>query len=173
MIKRRTTVSLMITEAVYKATLMSKFLNIGVRHDNMSEEEISYILKNLRRIATIGFSKDPDKPSHRVPKFLMDHGYTVYPVNPTTSEILGKRSFRSLSEIGDSIDVVQIFRPSREVPQIMDEVIKRRREKGDVKAVWLQEGIRDDVSAERARNEGLIVIQDRCMYKEYLRLFQV
>lgn len=137
----------------------------------MSEEEIAYVLKSLKRIATVGFSKDPEKPSHRVPKFLMEHGYIVYPVNPTTPEILGRKSFRSLSEIEGPIDTVQVFRPSREVPQIVDEVIRRLKERGDVKALWLQEGIRDDTSANRAKAEGLIVIQDRCMYKEYVRLF--
>ncbi|AEB94774.1 CoA-binding domain-containing protein [Metallosphaera cuprina Ar-4] len=135
------------------------------------EEEIRYVLTNFKRIATIGFSKDPDKPSHRVPKFLLEHGYTVYPVNPTVMEILGRRSYQTLNDIQDEVDVVQVFRPSKDVPKITDEVIKRKRERGDVKVMWLQEGIRDDSSAERARKDGIIVIQDKCMYKEYVKLF--
>ncbi|AWS00111.1 CoA-binding protein [Metallosphaera hakonensis] len=135
------------------------------------EDQIRFVLTEFKRIATIGFSKDPEKPSHRVPKFLMEHGYTVYPVNPTVSEILGKKAYPSLSDIKDNVEVVQVFRPSRDVPAIMEEVLKRKREKGDVRVVWLQEGIRDDESARRGMSEGLIVIQDKCMYKEYVRLF--
>ncbi|MCH1770058.1 MULTISPECIES: CoA-binding protein [Metallosphaera] len=137
----------------------------------MEESQIRYVLTNFKRIATIGFSKDPEKPSHRVPKFLMEHGYVVYPVNPTVTEILGRKSYPSLKDIQDEIEVVQVFRPSKDVPAIIDQVLDRKRERNDVKAVWLQEGIRDDKSAERARAEGLIVIQDKCMYKEYVKLF--
>ncbi|BCS94052.1 Acetate--CoA ligase [ADP-forming] II [Metallosphaera sp. J1] len=137
----------------------------------MEESQIRYVLTNFKRIATIGFSKDPEKPSHRVPKFLMEHGYVVYPVNPTVTEILGRKSYPSLKDVQDDIDVVQVFRPSKDVPAIIDQVLERKRERNDVKAVWLQEGIRDDKSAEKARSEGLIVIQDRCMYKEYVKLF--
>ena len=137
----------------------------------MEESQIRYVLTNFKRIATIGFSKDPEKPSHRVPKFLMEHGYVVYPVNPTVTEILGRKSYPSLKDIQDEIEVVQVFRPSKDVPAIIDQVLDRKRERNDVKAVWLQEGIRDYKSAERARAEGLIVIQDKCMYKEYVKLF--
>ncbi|ABP95717.1 MULTISPECIES: CoA-binding protein [Metallosphaera] len=137
----------------------------------MEESQIRYVLTNFKRIATIGFSKDPEKPSHRVPKFLMEHGYVVYPVNPTVTEILGRKSYPSLKDIEDEIEVVQVFRPSKDVPVIIDQVLDRKRERNDVKAIWLQEGIRDDKSAERARAEGLIVIQDKCMYKEYVKLF--
>lgn len=137
----------------------------------MEESQIRYVLTNFKRIATIGFSKDPEKPSHRVPKFLMEHGYVVYPVNPTVTEILGRKSYPSLKDIQDEIEVVQVFRPSKDVPAIIDQVLDRKRERNDVKAVWFQEGIRDDKSAERARAEGLIVIQDKCMYKEYVKLF--
>lgn len=138
-----------------------------------SEENlIKFILENYKNIATIGFSKDPSKPSHYVPKFLMEHGYNVIPVNPTAKEILGKKSYSSILEIPDRIDVIEVFRPSSEVPKIVEEVIKRKREKGDVKVLWLQEGIRNDDAAKLAEKEGIIVIQDRCMYKEYNKLMQ-
>ncbi|QKQ99230.1 CoA-binding protein [Metallosphaera tengchongensis] len=137
-----------------------------------SEEElIRYILTNFKKIATIGFSKDPEKPSHRVPKFLIEHGYVVYPVNPTMTEVLGRKVYPSLGAVPEDVEVVQVFRPSRDVPMIVNEVLKRKNDRGDVKALWLQEGIRDDQAAEKARAEGLMVIQDRCMYKEYVRLF--
>ncbi|ARM74620.1 CoA-binding protein [Acidianus manzaensis] len=135
----------------------------------MSEEDktIVEVLRKYKNIATIGFSKDPSKPSHAVPKFLISKGYNVIPVNPTVNEILGRKAYKSLLEVPERVDVVEVFRPSSEIPKIVDEVLERVKEKGDVKVIWLQEGIRNDEAAEKARKAGLIVIQDRCMYKEY------
>jgi len=135
----------------------------------MSSEEdlIKEILTNYKNIATIGFSKDPTKPSHQVPKFLISKGYNVIPVNPTVDEVLGRKSYKSVLDVPDKVEVVEVFRPSSEVPKIVDEVLERAKQKGDVKVIWLQEGIRNDEAAEKARKAGLIVIQDRCMYKEY------
>jgi len=133
------------------------------------EQVIESVLRNYKNIATVGFSKDPSKPSHQVPKFLMSKGYNVIPVNPTVDEILGKKSYKSLLDIPDKIEVVEVFRPSQDVPRIIDEVLERVKRKGDVKVIWLQEGIRNDDAAEKARKAGLIVIQDRCMYKEYMK----
>ncbi|BCU69028.1 hypothetical protein KN1_03250 [Stygiolobus caldivivus] len=99
----------------------------------------------------------------------MSKGYNVIPVNPTVSEVLGRKSYKSVLDIPDRIDVVEVFRPSQDVPKIIDEVLQRLKEKGDVKVIWLQEGIRNDEAAEKARKAGLIVIQDRCMYKEYMK----
>ncbi len=127
------------------------------------------VLKRFKNIATIGFSKDPSKPSHQVPKFLISKGYNVIPVNPTVNEILGKKSYKSLLEVPERIDVIEVFRPSSEIPKIVDEVLERVKQKGDVKVLWLQEGIRNDEAAEKARKAGLIVIQDRCMYKEFMK----
>ncbi|MCI2414798.1 MAG: CoA-binding protein [Candidatus Aramenus sp.] len=134
----------------------------------MSENKILQVLK-FKNIATVGFSKDPTKPSHQVPKFLIEHGYNVIPVNPTVDEILGRKSYPSIMQVPDQIDVVQVFRPSSEVPKIVQEVIERKKQRGDVKAIWLQEGIRNDEAAKLAEENGLIVIQDRCMYKEYVK----
>lgn len=133
-----------------------------------SEEDlIKEILTNYKNIATIGFSKDPTKPSHQVPKFLISKGYNVIPVNPTVEEVLGRKSYKSVLDVPDKVEVVEVFRPSSEAPKIVDEVLERAKQKGDVKVIWLQEGIRNDEAAEKARKAGLIVIQDRCMYKEY------
>jgi len=133
------------------------------------ENEILNVLKGYKNIATIGFSKDPSKPSHQVPKFLISKGYNVIPVNPTVNEILGRKSYKSILEVPEKIEVVEVFRPSSEVPKIVDEVLERVKQKGDIKVIWLQEGIRNDEAAEKARKAGLIVIQDRCMYKEYMK----
>lgn len=134
----------------------------------MSEDElIREILTKYKNIATIGFSKDPTKPAHQVPKFLISKGYNVIPVNPTVDEILGRKAYKSILDVPEKVEVVEVFRPSSEVPKIVDEILERVKQKGDVKVIWLQEGIRNDEAAEKARKAGLIVIQDRCMYKEY------
>jgi len=135
-----------------------------------SEEElIKEILTKYKNIATIGFLKDPTKPSYQVLKFLISKGYNVIPVNPSAEEILGRKSYKSILEIPDKIEVVEVFRPSPEVPKIVDEVLERVKQRGDVKVIWLQEGIRNDEATEKARKAGLIVIQDRCMYREYMK----
>ncbi|MEM3329992.1 MAG: CoA-binding protein, partial [Saccharolobus sp.] len=115
---------------------------------------------------------DPSKAAFQVPKFLLDHGYNVIPVNPSANEILGKKSYPTILDIPEKIEVVEIFRPSNEVPKIVDQVLERVKKVGDVKVIWMQEGIRNDESAEKARKAGLIVIQDRCMYKEYMKKIQ-
>ncbi|AHC50680.1 CoA-binding protein [Sulfolobus acidocaldarius SUSAZ] len=133
------------------------------------EKVIEEVLRKYKNIATIGFSKDPSKPAHEVPRFLINKGYNVIPINPTVNEILGRKSYKSILDVPEQIEVVEVFRPSSEVPKIVDEVLERVKRKGDVKVIWLQEGIRHDEAAERARKAGLVVIQDRCMYKEYVR----
>jgi predicted CoA-binding protein len=133
------------------------------------EDLIKYVLENYRRIATVGFSKDPSKPAHKVPMFLLSKNYIIYPVNPTANEIAGLKSYKSILDVPAQIDVVQVFRPSNEVPKIIDEVIERKKKIGDVKVVWLQEGIRSDEAARKAEEHGIKVIQDRCMYKEYMK----
>ncbi|MFP3226569.1 MAG: CoA-binding protein [Sulfolobaceae archaeon] len=136
----------------------------------MDEEKlIGEVLRKYKNIATVGFSKDPSKPAHQVPKFLISKGYNVIPVNPSADEILGRKSYKSVLDVPGQIDIVEVFRPSNEVPKIIDEVLERVKRRGDVKVVWLQEGIRNDEAAEKARKAGLIVIQDRCMYKEYMK----
>jgi len=101
-----------------------------------SEEDlIKEILTNYKNIATIGFSKDPIKPSHQVPKFLISKGYNVIPVNPTVDEVLGRKSYKSILEVPDKVEVVEVFRPSSEVPKIVDDVLERVKQKGDVKVI--------------------------------------
>ncbi|MCY0859922.1 MAG: CoA-binding protein [Sulfolobaceae archaeon] len=133
------------------------------------EKVIEHILKNFKNIASVGFSKDPTKPAHLVPRFLIEHGYNVIPVNPTADEILGRKAYKTLLEVPEKVEVVQIFRPSKDVPPIVDLAIQRLKERGDVKAIWMQEGIKNEEAAEKARSAGLLVVQDRCMYQEYMK----
>ncbi|MEO0255309.1 MAG: CoA-binding protein [candidate division WOR-3 bacterium] len=135
------------------------------------DEKIKEILLSYRNIATIGFSNNPEKPARRVPAFLISKGYNVIPVNPNHDKILGRKSYKSLKEVEEEIDIVQVFRPQEEVPKIVEEVIDRKKSRGDIKVLWLQEGIKSE-SAKKLEEYGITVIEDRCMYKEYKRLIE-
>jgi predicted CoA-binding protein len=123
------------------------------------------ILNKYRTIAMVGLSPDPSRPSHRVAKYLISHGYNIIPVNPDAQEILGTRSYSDMSSIPEPIEIVDIFRRSQEVMPIVDEAIKI-----GAKVVWMQEGVINEEAALRARDAGLLVVMDRCMLKEHMRL---
>ncbi|MFB6304775.1 MAG: CoA-binding protein [Haloferacaceae archaeon] len=127
-------------------------------------------LLELDRIAVIGCSTTPGKAAHDVPAYLKRHGYEIYPVNPFADEVLGRPARDSLADVSETVDLVDVFRPSDEVPGIVDEVIARREERGDVEALWLQLGIEHDEAAARAEDAGLRVVQDRCIKVEHGRL---
>ncbi len=133
-----------------------------------NDDKILMILKSYKNIACVGFSKDPSKWANFVPNFLISVGYNVIPVNPTAREIAGRKAYPSLLDVPGRVELVQIFRPSEEVPDIVDQAISRK----DVKAVWMQKGISNPEAAEKAVKNGLIVVQDRCMYEEYVRLIK-
>ena len=123
-------------------------------------------LLGLERVAVVGCSSTPGKDAHEVPKYLLEHGYDVVPVNPTADEVLGRPAHDSLSAAPDGVELVNVFRPSPEVSGIVDEALDRE----DVAAVWTQLDVRDDAAAERAEAGGLQVVQDRCMKVEHRRL---
>ncbi|MBN1644352.1 MAG: CoA-binding protein [Dehalococcoidales bacterium] len=125
------------------------------------------ILKNFGNIAMVGVSGDSWRPSYFVFNYLTEHGYNVIPVNPTINELLGKKSYPSLSAVPEKVEVVDIFRRSGKVLPIVEEAIKI-----GAKAIWMQEGIVNEEAAKLARNAGLLVIMDRCMKKEHAKLAQ-
>jgi predicted CoA-binding protein len=130
-----------------------------------SEDTIRAILE-YDTVAVVGCSTTPGKAAHDIPKYLIDHGYEVIPVNPFADEIFGRTAYDTLTDVPDEIDIVDVFRPSEEVAGIVDEVLERN----DVKALWLQLDIRDDDSVARAREAGLKAVQDRCIKVEHQRL---
>jgi predicted CoA-binding protein len=133
--------------------------------DNATNEEMADILRNAKVIAVIGASLKPERPSHWISVYLKEQGYKVIPVNPGVSEILGDKCYKSLSEIREPIDIVDIFREPSAVPAIVDEAIAKK-----AKAIWMQEGIVHNEAAEKARAAGLKVVQNKCIYKEHARL---
>ena len=130
-----------------------------------SDEMMKEILTSAKTVASVGISGNPDKISNEVGKFLLDRGYDLIPVNPTTDEILGRKSYPDLSSVPEKIDVVQVFRRPEDVPPVVDEAIKV-----GAKAVWMQEGIVNEEAAQKARETGLQVVMDACMRASYKRL---
>ena len=133
--------------------------------DSHSDEEIKEIF-SLKNVAVVGMSKNKEKAAHYVPKYLSENGYNIMPVNPTADLILDKKSYHSLDEIDQDIDIVDMFRPSDQVLPFVKEAIKKK-----PKVIWLQEGIHNSEAEELARKEGIKVVFNRCMLAEHQRLF--
>jgi predicted CoA-binding protein len=129
------------------------------------------ILAETHTIAMIGASADPERPSYRVMRYLQSVGYRVIPVNPTIEEdaVNGETVYDSLADIETPFELVDVFRRTEAIPGIVDDVLAVARERG-IRYVWLQLGIRDEKSAERAQEAGLITVMDRCMKIEHERL---
>jgi predicted CoA-binding protein len=129
--------------------------------------DIADLLRNARTIAMVGASDRPDRPSNGVMKFLQDQGYRVIPVNPTITgeHVHGEYVWRELSQIGEPIDIVDIFRRSDAVGPIVDQAIET-----GAKAVWMQLGVIDHDAAARAEAAGLKVVMDHCPKIEFARL---
>jgi predicted CoA-binding protein len=127
--------------------------------------ELKDILENARTIAVVGLSSSPGKSSYRVAAYLKYVGYRVIPVNPYSDEILGERSYPDLESIPETIDVVDVFRPSEKLIPIVEDAIRIK-----AKAVWMQLGIINEAAAEIARSAGVKVVMDRCMKVEHRRL---
>lgn len=129
-------------------------------------------LLSMDPIAVVGCSSTPGKPAHDVPAYLQEHGYDIIPVNPYADEILGREAYDSLADVNEDVELVDVFRPSDEVAGILDEVLARHDDRGDVRGVWLQLGISDDDAIARAEEAGLTATQDRCMKVEHGRLVE-
>lgn len=136
-----------------------------MEHDPHTDDEIRKIY-SMKNIAVVGMSKNPDKAAHYVPRYLLDHGFNVIPVNPTTTEILGKKCYSSLLDIAEDIDIVDVFRPSDQVLPVIEESLKIK-----PKVIWLQEGIHNPAAEQVALKAGIDVIYNRCMLAEHQRLF--
>jgi uncharacterized protein len=139
----------------------------------LNQNQIRDILK-YEVIAVVGLSKEPEKDSHRVSVYLKHHGYRIIPVNPFADEILGEKSYPSLleipSEIKKTIEIVDIFRPAKDVPPIVEQTVKLKQTFGKPFVVWMQLGIIDEQAAEAAMRAGLIVVMDKCLMVEHRRL---
>ena len=127
----------------------------------IDEAAITEILSSAKTVAVVGLSSRPYRASYGVAETLQQSGYRIFPVNPNESNVLGEKSYARLEDLPEKVDIVDIFRRSEFVPEIVDAAIRI-----GARAIWMQEGVEDERSAERARSAGLFVIMDNCIAKE-------
>jgi predicted CoA-binding protein len=125
------------------------------------DASITELLASAKTIAVLGLSAKPYRASFGVSETLLASGYRIFPVNPNEAEVLGEKCYARLEDIPEKIDIVDIFRRSEFVPEIVDSAIRI-----GARAIWMQEGVEDEPSAERARRAGLFVVMDLCIAKE-------
>jgi predicted CoA-binding protein len=146
----------------------------GPRHDSQRNsplpagDPVSQIRQNSRTIAVVGLSNRQHRPSYGVARYLQSAGYRIIPVNPAETEVLGEKAYARLEDIPEHVDIVDIFRRSEFVLQIVDSAIRI-----GARAVWMQEGVIHSEAAERARVAGLCVVMDKCILKEHIKRFRL
>jgi len=127
--------------------------------------QIADILREARTIAVVGLSGKRFRPSYGVAEYMQRAGYRIIPVNPQESQVLGETCYPDLDSVPDAVDIVDIFRRSEFVPEIVEAAIRK-----GAKVVWMQEGVVHEQAAERARQAGLTVVMDRCILKDHRRI---
>ena len=125
------------------------------------------LLRRSKTIAVVGLSDSPIRPSHGVSAYMQTHGYRIIPVNPKIGEALGEKSYGSLRDVAEKIDIVNIFRRPEYVEEIVDQAIRLK-----VPAIWMQEGVVHEKAAEKARQAGIFVVMDCCILQEHLARFR-
>ena len=135
-----------------------------VAFENPGVEERCAMLKRVKTIAVVGLSPNPSRPSYGVAQAMQGYGYTIVPVHPVAREVLGARAYPRLELIPLPIDLVNVFRRAEHVDGIVDECIEL-----GVKNIWIQEGIVNEPAALKAVNAGIMVVMDRCIYRDYRR----
>jgi uncharacterized protein len=126
---------------------------------------IPELLHNARTIAVVGLSGKRFRPSYGVSEYMQSAGYRIIPVNPNERQVLGEKSYPSLDDVPEAVDIVDIFRRSEFVPEIVEAAIRK-----GAQVIWMQEGVIHEQAAARARQAGLEVIMDRCILKEHRRM---
>lgn len=133
--------------------------------ENPSAEARRALLKRVKSIAVVGLSPDPSRPSHEVARAMREFGFRIVPVHPLATEVLGERAYRRLSDIPSPVDLVNVFRRAQFIDAVVDECLAL-----GLKALWIQEGIVNEAAAQRAREGGMVVVMDRCIYRDYKQL---
>jgi len=129
-------------------------------------DPLANILEKYKTLAVVGLSSKPSRPSFGVSAYMLAQGYRIVPVNPHEESVLGQKSYPSLDEVPEPVEVVLIFRRSEFVPEVVESAIRK-----GAKVVWMQEGVIHEEAAQRARAAGLTVIQDRCILKAHAKRF--
>jgi predicted CoA-binding protein len=132
-----------------------------------SDREIKELLGNAHTIAVVGLSSSRSRASYGVSQYMQSAGYRIIPVNPNEQQVLGEKAYARLEDVPEKIDVVNVFRRSEFVSEIVDAAIRK-----GARAIWMQEGVADEAAAQRAREAGLFVVMDSCILKEHRRLLK-
>ena len=128
----------------------------------IASDPIGDLLKKAKTIAVVGLSNKPLRPSHGVSLYMQQQGYRIIPVNPNIQTVLGEKAYPSLKDVPDKVDIVNIFRRSEFVPELVEQAMALK-----VPAVWMQEEVIHEQAAEKARQAGIFVVMDRCILKEH------
>ena len=131
---------------------------------NPDSEKIGQLLRRVGRIAVVGLSPNPARPSFRVAQGLQDYGYRIIPVRPLVTEVLGEKAYPDLESLPGLPDIVDVFRAPGHVPAIVESCIRL-----GIRNLWLQEGVINEAAALRATEAGITVVMDRCMWREVVR----
>jgi predicted CoA-binding protein len=129
-----------------------------------TSDRIAEILRTSKTIAVVGLSSRRLRPSYGVADYLKSQGYRIFPVNPNETEVLGEKCYARLEDVPEHVDIVDIFRRSEYVPEIVESAVRI-----GARAIWMQEGVAHLEAAERARRAGLFVIMNTCIFKEHVR----
>ena len=132
---------------------------------NPPADEIKALLQGVKTIAVIGLSPKPDRPSYGVSRAMQRFGYRIVPVRPAVSEVLGEKAYAKLADIPFPVDLVNVFREASAIPGLVEESLAIH-----APAIWIQEGLVHDNAAEAARAAGMVVVMDRCIWKDYVSL---
>ena len=133
----------------------------------MSDPELTELLRSAKTIAVVGSSNSPGRASFGVSRFLQWQGYRVIPVNPHETEVLGERAYASVKDIPEPVDIVDIFRRSDKVPEIVDAALAK-----GTRCIWMQEGVINHEAEKKAEAAGVPVVMDRCILKDISRLLR-
>lgn len=136
-------------------------------YQNPDDQKMSQLLRESKTIAVFGLSDNPAKASNEVAQYLQSQGYEIVPINPTANSILGRKSHPSLLDVEGSIDIVDVFRRSEQIPEVVDQVLQMKHKP---KAVWIQLGIVNDEQCRRIEEAGIMAIQDACIKVDHYRL---
>jgi len=132
--------------------------------ENAGADPITEILKRCKTIAVVGLSSNPGRPSFGVTEYMKEAGYRIIPVNPNETEVLGEKSYARLEDVSGKIEIVNVFRRAEDVAPVVDSAIRV-----GAKVVWMQLGIENEEAAEKARDAGLVVVEDACILLEHRR----
>jgi uncharacterized protein len=127
-----------------------------------ADDPVTRALQTARTIAVVGLSNSPFRPSHGVAAYMQSHGYRIIPVNPEVEVVLGEKSYGSLLEVPERVDIVNIFRRSELVPEVVDQALQIK-----APTIWMQEGVLHEAAAAKARRAGILVVMDSCILKEH------